>query len=79
MGELLLICEQETLNDQLQVQVDKHQEIAHLLHGEDNTREGSMRPSTAAGTPQPRVSLKLGARRSRGGTESRVVSDDEDD
>ncbi|KAF1346543.1 chromatin remodeling complex SWI/SNF component SWI2 [Delphinella strobiligena] len=67
-----------TLISQLQQQVEKNPEIAHLLSDEAGTREGSIRPSTAAGTPQPRVSLKLGSRKSRGGTESRIVSDDED-
>lgn len=64
--------------NQLQSHVDRYPEIAHLLSDDAGTREGSIRPSTAAGTPQPRVSLKLGSRKSRGGTESRVVSDDED-
>ena len=53
--------------------LDKYPEFADW-----ETETGNTRPVSNAGTPQPRVKLSLGGRKSRGGTESMAQSDDDE-
>ncbi|KAI5254622.1 hypothetical protein E4T42_02348 [Aureobasidium subglaciale] len=64
---------EETAVKKLAEETAKYPEFADW-----ETETGNTRPVSMAGTPQPRVKLSLGGRKSRGGTESMVQSDDDE-
>ncbi|KAH0301158.1 chromatin remodeling complex SWI/SNF component SWI2, partial [Aureobasidium melanogenum] len=64
---------EETAVKKLAEETAKYPEFADW-----ETETGNTRPVSNAGTPQPRVKLSLGGRKSRGGTESMAQSDDDE-
>ena len=80
---------QETCLAKIRSETEKHAAFRNWEHDDDGDTASladglSTRPMSSAGTPQPRISLKLGAgrksaisRSSRAGTESAMQSDSE--
>ncbi|CAD0099100.1 unnamed protein product [Aureobasidium mustum] len=68
-----ILYQDANLIEKLAEETAKYPEFADWENETGNTR-----PVSSAGTPQPRVKLSLGGRKSRGGTESMAQSDDDE-